>query len=138
MVNTKPIGTVVQKWQDSTGRVPTAYTQGVQSASWQAPAIAGQALYVAEMQNPQVLARRSTGIAKVSDSTWRSDAVTKGSARIASGMTAAVPAFQAGMAKNLATIQGVTIAARTTDPMANIDNRVKPIAAALHAQKMSG
>ncbi|KKK98544.1 hypothetical protein LCGC14_2641710 [marine sediment metagenome] len=47
-------------------------------------------------------------------------------------MAAAEGKMQTGLGKVLAVIQGVTLAPRTTDPMANIDNRVKPIAAALH------
>jgi hypothetical protein len=138
MVKTKPIDQVVQKWTDAAGRVPTAYTQGVQGADWQSAATAGQGLYVARMQDPSVLARRNSGISKVSDATWRSNAVSKGAARIAQGMAASKDKFQTGMAKNLATISGVTLAARTTDPMSNIDGRVKPIAKALHDQKMMG
>jgi hypothetical protein len=137
MVATKPIAQVVQKWSDSTGRVPTAYTAGINGASWQAAAVAGQALYVQALQDPKILNRRVLGINQVTDATWKQDAVTKGSARIAAGMQAAVPKFQTKMAKNLSVIQGVNIAPRTTDPMQNIDGRVKPIAAALHAMRLA-
>ena len=136
MVDTKPLNVVVDKYKAAIGRVPAAYTEGIKNTkNWNQKAQDGQALYAQKMSDPEVLARRGTEIAKVSDSEWAEKATRKGAQRIAGGMTESLPKFSTGMGRVLSTIQGVTIAPRTTDPMANVDNRVKPIVKALADMK---
>jgi len=43
--------------------------------------------------------------------------------------------MQAGLTNVLATIESTSIGERTADPMANVDNRVKPLVRALHDMK---
>ena len=95
----------------------------------------GQALYVEQMQKANVLARRATELAKTSDEDWKRGAREKGSARIGPGMQASKEKFGAGMGEVLATIQGVTLPPKTSDPATNVANRVVPIAVALHKLK---
>jgi len=136
MVDTKPLDQVTKKWDAAIGRVPGAYTDGVNSAKDViAKGVAAEELYKQKLQESMADGRRARNLAKVSDEQWRAAAREKGASRIGPGMTAAKGKFRAGISDVLSTIQGVSIAPRSADPMANIDNRVKPIVAALAAMK---
>ena len=136
MVDTKSLEEVNANWKAAQGRVPAAYAAGIDRAKDVInKAIAGEENYAAGVNQAVADRSRAKGLAKVSDADWKKAAKEKGAVRIAAGMAAAEPKFSAGMAKNLQTIQSVTIPPRTQDGMANIDNRLKPIAAALIAQK---
>ena len=132
MVDTKSLDQTQKNWEDSHGRVPAAYSEGVKNAKDViAKGIAAEDLYAQRVQEAIASKRRAKKLAEVSDEQWRQAALDKGATRIAAGMAASKQKFNTGMAKVLSTIQGVTIAPRTSDPMANVDNRVKPIVAAL-------
>ena len=132
MVDTKSLEQTQKNWESAIGRVPGAYSDGVKGATNViAKAIAAEDLYAAKVQEAVAKKSRAKGLAKVSDEDWRAAALDKGASRIATGMTAAKGKFNTGISQVLSVIQGVTIAPRTADPMANVDNRVKPIVAAL-------
>lgn len=132
MVETKSMEQTQKNWEASHGRIPGAYSDGVKNAKDViAKAIAAEDLYAQKVQEAVASKRRARKLAEVSDEQWRAAALEKGAARIGPGMAAAKAQYNKGMGRVLSTIQGVTIAPRTSDPMANIDNRVKPIVAAL-------
>ena len=79
--------------------------------------------------------RRKKGIEKVSDSDWRDAAVKKGAARIGEGMRGAVDAQASGYSPFKSALEGISLPARSADPIANIDNRVKPVVNVLVAKK---
>ena len=136
MVDTKPLDVVTKKWEGAIGRVPAAYSEGVSNAKDViAKGVAAEDLYAEKMAEAIADKRRARKLSEVSDEQWRAAAREKGAARIGPGMTAAKAKFRTGISDVLSTIQGVTLPARTADPSANIDNRVKPIALALHAMK---
>lgn len=139
MVRTKGAAATLQNWKSAQGRVPQAYKDGIARANnWQSKAMEGADNYAAGVNEAISEGRREKGISRVSDGEWKNAASTKGAARIASGMAAAEGKFNTGMSRNLATIEGVSIPARTQNGMENIDNRLKPIAQALMDQKRSG
>lgn len=117
-----------QAYESAIPVVAGRYKTGVEGTNnWKQAAVDGQGLYVQRMQDASVLARREKGLSKVSDQDWKAAALNKGVSRIGAGM-------QAGSAKQAANyepirsaLEGVTLPARTADPMANIDARVKPI-----------
>lgn len=136
MVKTKGLSATTKNWEGAIGAVPGKYSEGVRGTTdWQAKAIAGEDLFATKMSEAISEKSRASGISKVSDSEWQAAALDKGAKRIATGMTAAKGKFSTGISKVLSTIEGVSIAPRTADPMANVDNRVKPIVAALAAIK---
>jgi len=136
MVETKSIEQTRKNWKDSHGRIPAAYKAGVQaSTGWQQKAIAGEDLYAAKLQEAIANKRRARKLANVSDEQWKSATVNKGAERIVRGMSEAEDKFAAGMGKVLDTIRNVNLPPRTADPIANVDNRVKPIVAALAKMK---
>ena len=132
MVDTKSLEQTRANWEGAIGRVPAAYSAGVTNAKDViAKGIAAEDLYAARTQEAIQNKSRAKGLAKVSDEQWRAAALEKGAARIGTGMNAAKQKFATGMSEVLATIQSVTLPPRTSDPIANVDNRVKPIVAAL-------
>jgi hypothetical protein len=136
MVDTKPLSQVQKKWEDSIGRVPGAYTEGVAGAKDViAKGVAAESLYAEKLQATIASKKRATELSKVSDSEWKAAATDKGAKRIGAGMTGAKGKFNKGISEVLTVIQGVTIAPRTADPLANVDNRVKPIVKALADMK---
>ena len=118
-------------YTDAIGGVPNAYAQGIaRTQGWKEAAINGQGLYEEQMRNPNVLARRADGLQKVSEQDWKTKAGTLGTQRIAAGMTAAADKQAQNYEPIAEALRAVTLQPRGSDPMANIDNRVKPIVAA--------
>jgi len=136
MVETKSLEATRANWTAAHGRVPAAYQAGVQAASNViAKSVAAEDNYAQGVQAAVASRLRAKKLESVTDADWKKAASEKGAARIVAGMKASENKFVKGMSQNLATIQSVVIPSRTQDPMANIDNRLKPIAAALHKQR---
>ena len=136
MVDTKSNEQTQKNWEASHGRVPAAYAEGVRGAKDViAKAIAGEALYAQKVQEAVASGRRARKLAEVSDEQWRAAALDKGASRIATGMVASKAKYQRGIGRVLDTIRSVNLAPRSADPMANVDNRVKPLVKALHDLK---
>jgi hypothetical protein len=87
------------------------------------------------LSDPAVLARRTKGIDRVSDESWRTDTINKGAAVIGSRMTGAADKQVSRFAPYAAVLQGIELQPRTADPATNVANRVTPIAVALRAKK---
>jgi len=133
MVDTKSNEQTQANWEGAIGRVPAAYTAGVNNAKDViAKGVAAEDLYAEKLQASIASKKRARELGKVSDEDWKNATRSKGAARIGPGMTAAKSDYREGMGVVLDTIRSVSIPKRTADPMANIDNRVKPIVAALH------
>ena len=136
MVKTKGIAQTQKNWEGAIGGVPEKYKVGVQGAdSVIEKAIEAESLYAERVQQAIASGARVRGLQKTSTAEWKSRAMSKGATRIASGMNESKDKFQRGMSEVLNVIEGVSIAPRTADPMANVDARVKPIVAALAAMK---
>lgn len=136
MVNVPTAESVVTKWKRSLGNVPASYSEGIDRATnWQANAIAGEQVYAARIQEAIANGKRAKGIAKVSDSSWKTAAKLKGAARIGPGMAAAEADFRTGISEVLNVIAGVTLPPKTGDVRTDVNARVGAIAEALHNYK---
>jgi len=131
MVKVKSQSQIEANYRQAAGTAGSRYAQSIDQVSWQAEARAGQDLYVQQMQNPEVLARRESGISKVSDSEFKAAMRSKGAPVIAGRMTAAAGKMAQNFGPYRAALEGVALPARVADPMANIDNRLKPIVQAM-------
>jgi hypothetical protein len=127
--------TIKKNYTASAALVPERFRTGVASASWKDSALQGQGLYVQMLSDPNVLARRTKGIDRVSDESWRTDTINKGAAVIGSRMTGAADKQASRFAPYAATLASIELPARTADPATNVMNRVTPIAVALRAKK---
>ena len=83
------------------------------------------------MQNAAVLRRRAVALERVSESDWKSRAAALGSTRIAEGMRNGAEKQSANYEPIANALRSVELPERSADPMANIDNRVKPIVRAM-------
>jgi len=138
MVETKSLEQTNKNWKASHGRVASAYTDGVKGAqNVIQKAIDGEDNYAAGVQRAVADKQRVKGLQRVTDEDWRRGAVEKGAARIAPGMAASEAKYNRGMTEVLSTINSVNLPPKTQDPAANVQNRVTPIAVALHNMKRS-
>jgi len=136
MVRTKGLEATMQNYQAGIGVAPARYKQGVQAAQNTIEnAIAAEPLYAAKVQEAIANKSRVKGLQKTSTAEWKQRASDLGAARIGPGMNAALPKMRRGISEVLSTIEGVTIAERTSDPESNVDGRVKPIVRALYDMK---
>ncbi len=117
-----------KKYKEAIPRVPGAYRDGVnKTTGFIDAAVAGQSNYETKMADTTVLARRGKALAKLTDADWKTPALEKGAARIGQGMQAGADKQSRNYEPYRAALDGATLPARTTDPMANIDNRVKGV-----------
>jgi len=135
MVRVKTVETARAHLEAAIAVIPTRYKEAIKVAVWRAPAIEGEELWAAAVSAAAAERRRAKGIEKVTDEEWRHAADVKGGARIGPGITEGLPKYATNWAPYRAAIEATEIAPKTIDPMANIDNRVKPIVAALIAKK---
>ena len=136
MVKTKGAAQSAENWNSAIGAVPEKYKTGVAAAdNVIEKAIEAEGLWAERVQQAISAGTRVKGLQKTSTAEWKAKATGKGAARIATGMTESKDKFAKGIAEVISVIEGVTIAPRTADPMANVDARVKPIVAALAAMK---
>jgi len=123
MVKVKSEAEIQKNYEDSTALVPGRFEAGVRTASYQAAALAGQALYEEQMRRDEILRRRATGIEKVSDEAWRRDTIAKGKGVIGARMKAASGKQVAGFRPYREALVSLDLPPRTSDGMQNLINR---------------
>ena len=120
------------KYLNSIGGVPANYKAGIErTTGWKEKALNGQGLYEQQMQNAAVLRRRAVALERVSEADWKSKASNLGSMRIADGMRNGAEKQAQNYEPIANALRSVELPERSADPMANIDNRVKPIVRAM-------
>ena len=134
MVKIKSSAEIDKKYKDAIGRVPGAYKAGVQATSdWQekAGSSASEDLWKQKIAEAASVNRRQKAIQAVSNAEWQSKAANVGATRIGAGMTAGADKRTRNHEPYRAAIESVSLPPRSADPMANVDQRVKPIVQAL-------
>jgi len=136
MVKMPSMGEISKRWTDAIPRVSARYKSGVQGTTdWQEKAAAGQSNFVERMSDSAVLARRESGIRKVSNAEWQNKAADLGAKRIGPGMNAAKEKYSKGYTPHQSALSGLTLPDKTTDSMANIDARLKLVVKTLQDTK---
>ena len=134
MVKIKSQAEIAKKWEDAIGRVPAAYGDGVSGTTdWAEKASSDEAenLWKEKIDEAAAAKRRQKAVALVGNEEWKAAALAKGKVRIGAGMTASKTKRTTNFEPFRSAIEGVSLPARTADPMANVDARVKPIVSAL-------
>ena len=138
MVKVKSAAEIDKNYRDAISRVPAKYKAGVErTTDWQEKAAAAEELWAAKIQEAAAEKRRQKGIARVSNEDWKRKAATLGAERIARGMSENADKRTKNFEPFRAALEGVSLPPRTADPLANVDNRVKPIVKALVDTKKS-
>jgi len=140
MVKIKSAGQIDANYKAAIGRVPGAYKSGVMATTdWQEKASSAEAedLYAQKIAEAVSAKRRQKAVSAVSNAEWQGKAANIGSARIGQGMSANADKRTRNFEPYRSAIEGVSLPARTADPMANVDARVKPIVSALVETKKS-
>ena len=140
MVKIKSSADIAKKWDEAIGRVPASYKAGVgRTTDWAEKASSNEAedLWKVKIDEAAAVKRRQKAVSAVSNEEWKKAASEKGAARIGAGMTAAKGKRTANFEPYRTAIEGVSLPAKSADPMANIDARVKPIVSALVDTKKS-
>jgi hypothetical protein len=121
-----------KKYVAATAGVAASYGAGIaRTTNWKEAALGGQNLYEEQMRKPDVLARRTAGLNKVSDADWKNKASTLGVQRIAAGMVEGADRQANNYEPMAEALRSLTLPSRTSDPMQNIDNRTKPVVQAM-------
>jgi len=136
MVKVKPLEEAKKNLKEITTVIGSRYARGIERAkSWKEGSLAGQELFVAKMTNPEILARRAKRIESMTDEDWKKMARDLGAKRIGPGLAAKVDKWAARWAPYRSALEAVELPPKSPDPMANIDNRLKPIVEALVNKK---
>jgi len=135
MVKVKSIDKARRNYKGAASTAAARYKESISDIDWKGPALEAQALYEEQMSNPAVLARRASGIEKTTNEQMKAAMMAKGAPVIGSRMAAADGAWGSGWSPYKAALEAVDLPAKTGDPMTNIDQRLKPIVAALVAKK---
>jgi len=134
MVKVKSATEIDAAYRQGIGRAPEAYKKGIQRTSdWseKASSEAAESNWSAGVQEAATAKRRQRAVANVSNAEWQNAAANKGASRIGPGMQAGADKRTRNFEPFRNAIEGVSLPDRSQDPMANVDNRVKPIVEAL-------
>jgi len=113
--------------------IPARYTAGVDKADWHSAAVSDQAEanFNASMSAALSAKKRQAAIRALSNADWQTGAKTKGAPIIGERIRLALPKWEAkwGPMYDRITALVPTLPAKTVDPMANIDARLKKVVA---------
>ena len=138
VVKVKDIGVTTRKWENSFGKIPQAYAEGVNTVNdFKARALAGQDNYVRQMSDPSILESRAQALNAMPDGKWKDGAINKGTKNIVTGMNAAKQDYAAQMSKVLAVEASVNLPERGIGAEVNSE-RSKAMAVALEKAKKEG
>ena len=139
MASIKPLDTIVQKWTRVTPQRQDDYRTGVQNprVSWTTATTAAENSWGAGVQAAIANNTWIRGIRAAGDTKWQNGCLTVGVQRWAQGVSAAGDRYRAGFSPYAGEIARIQLPARGAkgDP-ANIE-RVRAIATALHAKKIT-
>lgn len=124
---------------ESVSVIPGRYKEATGKAEWEEPASSEQSEvnYGAGVAEAVAEGRRVSGIHKAGNTKYRKGCADKGAGVIATRITASLGLYRTEFAPILGAMNAASDAApaRTRDPMANIDQRLKPVVAAAIAAK---
>lgn len=117
--------------ENSIGYIPARYEAGVNKADWFTPAASPQAEtnYAAGVTRAVTNKTRQKAIRKLSNEVWKTGAITKGAPRIGEAIRGSLDKYATNFGAVYSGIVSLvpTLPPRTTDYIANIDNRLKAV-----------
>ena len=140
MTAIKPLSQISEKWKSNASGASNSYRDGINAPRrpWKESTVAAdesrkQGLIAADARNAFV-----TGVESAGENKWKTNATVLGTARYGQGVSNAQPLFQSGFAPYHQEIANTTLPPRGPKGSPETIERVRVIAAALHAKKMQG
>lgn len=138
MPKIRSIDSIKKKWVDVTPGRSTQYVEGINDPKedWKTKTVAAAANYKAAMVVALAQDRFLKGVNKVTTDKWKSKAILKGAGRFSEGVSLGGDDYGTGFAPYRDVIANTTLPPRY--PKGDVRNmeRVKVMAAALHAAKI--
>lgn len=140
MANIKALDRINAKWQRVTAAAGAEYEEGVRnpSADWKTETLKQNAAYKAGVQKSISLDSFAKGVEHAGTAKWQKNAIEKGPARFAQGVSLAVDAYSTGFAPYRQVISSLTLPPRGPKGDTSNINRVAVVAKALHDKKLAG
>jgi hypothetical protein len=140
MANIKALDRINAKWQRVTAGAGAEYEEGVRNptADWKSETLKANASYKAGVQKSISLDSFAKGVDAAGTAKWQKNAIEKGPARFAQGVSLAVDAYSTGFAPYRQVISALTLPPRGPKGDASNINRVAVVAKALHDKKLAG
>lgn len=139
-IKIRPVSDIAEKWVRRASGATEEYASGVENPKkdWATEAKNAEGAYKAGVVAAANAGRFGKGVAKAGTEKWKKGATEKGTARFGPGVSIGKDNYGAGFGPYASVIAGVTLPPRGPkgDPR-NIE-RVRVIAAALRAKKVSG
>lgn len=111
--------------------IPERYKRGVMTADWEGPASsdASEMAWGAGVQRAIAAKTRQRKIREVGNAFWQSQASTKGAAAIGEGIRRGLNRYQTNFGRVYQSFLSLvgSLPAKSPDPMANVDARLKPV-----------
>ena len=137
MAKVKSMADTKEKWIRKVGQAGPDYTKGVSdpSVDWEGPTKAGENNYKEGVIRAANEGRFGRGVAEAGNEKWRRKTMDVGPSRWSSGVAAAGPDYEKGMAPVLSTLAGISYPARYPAGDSRNLERVKAENEALHKLK---
>jgi hypothetical protein len=119
---------ISRRYKEGAGRAPSNYAAGINATTdWQAKASSDSAEsnYSTGVQAAIASRKRQKAVSNVSDSEWKSKAGSLGATRIGPGMQANADKRTKNYEPIRSALASLSLPDKTTDPMTNIDQRLK-------------
>jgi len=126
-----------KRYNQAADFVPDRYKDGISAAKWKERAQSDDAEKAFEAKMKLVLEkkRRQKAVAKCDEMDWKNPALNIGPGRIKEGMKEKGDKWAKEFEPYAEALKGVSLPAKSADPMENIDKRLKPIVQALVKKK---
>ena len=117
-----------ERYLAGASKAPERYKKGIQVTSdWQQKAIEGEENYANAISQAIAEQRRAKALAAVSNADWQKKALELGAKRIADGMRANAEKRMKNYEPIRQALEALSLPPKTTDPMENIDRRLKAV-----------
>ena len=139
MVKVKNMNDSKEAYRQGASVAPERYKKAVLEADWQTNAASNEAedLYAERVQQAISAKRRQKAINKISNSEWQNRASTKGANAIGQAMRDSDDKWAKAFTPYAEALEGISLPPRSSDPMSNIDNRLKKVVQTLVDKKKS-
>lgn len=137
MAKIKALNVIAGKWARNAAAAGESYREGLQGADWEGPARGSASAYATGVQQAIGRGAYEKGIGASGNAKWQQASTGKGVARFGEGVQGAQAAYQEGFGPYAQTIASVSLPPKGPKGAEGNIERVRAIARALRAAKLS-